>query len=301
MDFSISHFAPRTPLELNKPLIKLIYNPRRELIRSNPDMPNIKVVRKEHVVLEKGEEGVVVSNVLNFKKIIGLVKDFVEIANIQFHDGKFSLTALDSSHISFVDLQLNIDYFLYFKISKPTRVGVNLVRLHRIISGCSKEDTIKMVILPDKLKISIVNHQLIKTYMMNLFNLEDTDLTIPTDIETTKIELSSRNFHQIIDDLYDTGDTTQFQLNSGKLALKTTGEIGELDITLKDDLKIPEEADMKLSFNNKLLREFTKGHNISDSITLEFKDEFPLIMGYTLGEQGYMRYYIAPKIDDFDD
>ena len=88
---------------------------------------------------------------------------------------------------------------------------------------------------------------------------------------------------------------TQHSSNSiGKLALKTTGEVDVLDITLKNDFKIPEDIDMKLSFNNKLLREFTKGHNISDKI--RFKDEFPLIVGYTLGEQGYMRYYIALRL-----
>ena len=68
--------------------------------------------------LEHDEDGFVIKKPITFKRVIGLLKDFIEIANINIQNETLSLTALDSSHVSFVDLKLGPSFFQEFSVIK---------------------------------------------------------------------------------------------------------------------------------------------------------------------------------------
>jgi proliferating cell nuclear antigen len=43
---------------------------------------------------------------------------------------------------------------------------------------------------------------------------------------------------------------------------------------------------------------FTKATGLSSNVTLSLSSEVPLVVEYTIEELGYVRYYLAPKIED---
>ncbi|KAF8469800.1 proliferating cell nuclear antigen [Russula ochroleuca] len=54
---------------------------------------------------------------------------------------------------------------------------------------------------------------------------------------------------------------------------------------------------VSLTFSLKYLVNFSKSASLSDTVQLMLKNEVPLLVSYTFG-QGYIRYYLAPKIGD---
>jgi len=54
---------------------------------------------------------------------------------------------------------------------------------------------------------------------------------------------------------------------------------------------------VNLTFSLKYLVNFSKSASLSDTVQLMLKNDVPLLVSYTFG-QGYIRYYIAPKIGD---
>ncbi|KAI0295607.1 proliferating cell nuclear antigen, N-terminal domain-containing protein [Multifurca ochricompacta] len=54
---------------------------------------------------------------------------------------------------------------------------------------------------------------------------------------------------------------------------------------------------VSLTFSLKYLVNFSKSGSLSDTVQLMLKNDVPLLVSYTFG-QGYIRYYLAPKIGD---
>jgi len=46
---------------------------------------------------------------------------------------------------------------------------------------------------------------------------------------------------------------------------------------------------------------FSKGQSLSKTVTLSICNDVPLVAEYKIGDAGYIRYFLAPKIDDEND
>ena len=58
---------------------------------------------------------------------------------------------------------------------------------------------------------------------------------------------------------------------------------------------------MTLNFALRYLNFFTKATPLSEAVTLSMSKDVPLVVEYKIGEMGYIRYYLAPKIEDEDE
>ncbi len=55
---------------------------------------------------------------------------------------------------------------------------------------------------------------------------------------------------------------------------------------------------VNLSFAIKYLTHFTKATPLSDRVRLSLCNDVPLVVEYTIDDNGYLRFYLAPKVDD---
>lgn len=70
----------------------------------------------------------------------------------------------------------------------------------------------------------------------------------------------------------------------------------------------PEEATIiemnepvSLTFALRYLNSFTKASPLSSSVTLSLSSELPVVVEYKIAEMGYIRFYLAPKIEEDED
>lgn len=67
----------------------------------------------------------------------------------------------------------------------------------------------------------------------------------------------------------------------------------------------PEEATViemnepvSLTFALRYLNSFTKASPLSNTVTISLSSELPVVVEYKIAEMGYVRYYLAPKIEE---
>lgn len=60
----------------------------------------------------------------------------------------------------------------------------------------------------------------------------------------------------------------------------------------------PDETPVKLQFALRYLLQFSKATPLAEYVTLYLATEHPLMVEYTMAGVGFVRYYLAPKIDD---
>lgn len=58
---------------------------------------------------------------------------------------------------------------------------------------------------------------------------------------------------------------------------------------------------MSQSFAMGYLSQFCKATPLASTVTLKLHGESPLVVEYAVGDMGYIRYFLAPKIDEDED
>ena len=55
---------------------------------------------------------------------------------------------------------------------------------------------------------------------------------------------------------------------------------------------------VSLSFVLRYMNSFTKATPLPDRVTISLSSELPVVVEYKVAEMGYIRYYLAPKIEE---
>jgi len=82
-----------------------------------------------------------------------------------------------------------------------------------------------------------------------------------------------------------------------KKAKTSKGKKGDDDDDSAGGVKIEMNQHVSLTFSLKYLANFSKSSSLSSKVRLMMSNEVPLLVSYDFG-QGYIRYYLAPKIGD---
>lgn len=85
------------------------------------------------------------------------------------------------------------------------------------------------------------------------------------------------------------------------------GDLGTGNITRKqheeadkpeDSTLIDMQEPVEMTFALRYLNFFTKATALSGTVSLSMSPEVPLVVEYNVEGLGYVRYYLAPKVDD---
>lgn len=69
-----------------------------------------------------------------------------------------------------------------------------------------------------------------------------------------------------------------------------------------DDATIIEMNEpVSLTFALRYMNSFTKATPLSESVTISLSSELPVVVEYKIADMGYIRFYLAPKIEDDDE
>ncbi|GJV81968.1 proliferating cell nuclear antigen [Tanacetum coccineum] len=58
---------------------------------------------------------------------------------------------------------------------------------------------------------------------------------------------------------------------------------------------------VSLTFALRYMNSFTKASPLSSTITISLSSELPVVVEYKIAEMGYIRFYLAPKIEKEDE
>ena len=87
----------------------------------------------------------------------------------------------------------------------------------------------------------------------------------------------------------------------------TTGDIGSANITCRQNTSAEKAEDqtvieltepVTLTFALRYLNFFTKATPLSESVSLHLAKDVPLMVEYKLTQLGFLRFFLAPKIDE---
>lgn len=247
------------------------------------------------------------------KKILDAMKDLVTEANFVCSEEGISVQAIDMSHVSLVTLLLRKSGFAKFKCERNMTLGINLSTLSKVLKFAANDDqvTIKAAENTDTMTLIFESpkNDRISDWEIKLIDIESDTLGIPAQEYQSVITMPSDKFQKICRDMKDIGDTVVISADKQGVKFSVSGEIGggyilcrqggNVDDAAGDDsVSVQLEEPISLTFALKFLNYFTKATALSSQVILSMAKEVPLVTEYRIEQLGYVRYYLAPKIED---
>ena len=244
-----------------------------------------------------------------FKSIMNYVSSITEHINLRLCKDGIRFMSLDNAHVALVNCFIPLSFFRVFNLNKENEIvlGINLVQLMKILHHINHNDELVVKFKGDSINIIFVNKKYQKYYSLKLILLDTDERVIHALQSPTNISLDSKYFNDIITDFSDIGETISIKIRKENefnefVSFICSGDMTELSMILcNQDIIISNLQDLAIEFNLKNLQIFSKGFNLNKDMTIEIVEQNPIKLSYSLMKDGYIDYYIAPKMEDDDD
>lgn len=256
----------------------------------------------EHAINIKTVQGT------TFKILIEALKEILTDTVLIINSSGMRICTMDSSHIILIHMKLEASKFEHYECNGEQMIGINMLNLNKLIKTINNNDTIAFSMLEsnkNELEIRVENtdKNTLKISKLNLLDLDNTNMELPPATFNSVITLPSSDFQKVCRDIANLSDTVEITNTDDKLILKCKGDFCQHEIIMNDSdsLKIePVEKGViyQGEFDAKCLLQFTKCTNLSNVIELYLKNDYPLIVQYSVGSLGTIKLCLAPQQKD---
>jgi proliferating cell nuclear antigen len=248
------------------------------------------------------------------KKVMEAIKELLNEASFDCSSDGITLQAMDNSHVSLVSLCMEAEGFEQYRCDRNLTMGMNLASLSKVLKCASNSDAITLKAQDDPDTVTFTfesgeHGERVSDYCMKLINLDTEHLGIPETEYSCVVKMPSGEFARICRDLSQFGDSLTISCTKEGIKFSAAGDIGSGNVKLAQTANVDKEAEavtvemqepVTLTFAVKYLIQFTKATPLSEQVQLSLSSDVPLVVEYKIENYGYIRYYLAPKIEDDD-
>jgi proliferating cell nuclear antigen len=233
------------------------------------------------------------------RNLVDAIKDILTEVNIQVDAGGIKIMAMDGTHTILVHMRLFADRFDFFHCSETCYLGVDFVNLNKMVKQIKNDDSLLLFMErsnKSRLGIRIMNgeRQMVTTKYLNLMELDIKPIEISPVTFPAVITMPSVDFQDIVKDLIQLGDKVEIKCAENELSFRLEGgEFGSQE-TICLMPKHQKEI-VQGYFILKPLALFTKCTAMSSDIMIYLKNDYPIIIEYSVAGLGEIKLALAPS------
>ena len=242
-----------------------------------------------------------------FRTLIEALKEILTEANLEFDSTGIKIMAMDETHTVLVHLRLHADRFNEYFCHAKHVLGINMIYFFKLIKTMGNNDSLTLYLPasnPNKLGIKMENSDRATTtnYFLKIFDTNVEEIQIPNLSFTSTIHMPSTDFQKICRDMNGLGDGEKVEITSSgsDLIFKCIGDFAEQETVTSENTSMRVQRTSKTNeivqgiFQLKHLVLFTKCTNLCPAIEIYLKNDYPLIIRYTVANLGEVRLVLAP-------
>jgi len=241
-----------------------------------------------------------------FKILAEALKELLTECCIDFDETGMKIVATDNAKVVLVHLKLEASKFEYFSLKKNLTIGVNMLNLYKLIRTINSNDTLTLFVDNNEINylgIRIENGEknTKTTYKLNLLDLDNQKITIDPAEFNAVITLPSVDLQKICRDMNQIADTIEIKNIGNQLILSCKGDFCSQETVLSDNdngtNRIENKTDEIVQgvFNLKYMVLFTKATNLCATVEMFIKNDYPVVLRYSVASLGSMKLCLAPQ------
>ena len=243
-----------------------------------------------------------------FRVLIEALKDILTDCNFIIDETGIKLIATDSSHNVLIHMKLHSDNFDHYECKSKTIIGVNMTNMFKLIKTMNNSDILTLFLEetnPNTLGIQINNKEKNSqtVYKLNLLDISNENIQIPPPTFETELTFPSSDFQKIIRDMTNIGDLIEIKSVGSELILSCCGDFAtqetclcETNNGLQFSQSAAPETPIQGIFSLKYLLLFTKCTNMCNQIHIYIKNDYPLVITYSVANLGDIKLCLAPNV-----
>jgi proliferating cell nuclear antigen len=244
-----------------------------------------------------------------FRILIEALKEILTDANFEFDATGMKIVAMDSSHTVLVHLRLNSENFETYICNKSKLIlGINLINFYKLMKIMGNNDTLSLKVDEDdmsSLNIIIENSEknTVTRFKLNLMDLHEENIEVPPPSFESVITMPALDFQKICRDMHTLADEIELKSVGEQLIFGCKGQFAEQETSIgssSNGLSFIQNTKDKIVqgvYALKHLVLFSKCSNLCNSVELYLKNDFPLIIKYTVASLGEIKLCLAPKYE----
>jgi proliferating cell nuclear antigen PCNA len=233
------------------------------------------------------------------------LKEVLTDVNIHFDKNGFRIMSIDNKKVAFVHLQLESEKFENYYCPSQFTIGVNMISLHKLLKTISNSDIITLYIEKDdshKLGIRIENtdKKIRSTSKLKLLDLDDDGLTIPPINFDSVFNMPCQDFQKHCRDLYVIDEMVRIYSRGDVFTMYASGDFADQEIEIGEETTESKKKSPSLigKYPLKYFNLFCKSSGLCPSVQIYLKENYPVILIYSVANLGQVSFGLAPKIGE---
>jgi proliferating cell nuclear antigen len=245
-----------------------------------------------------------------FVSLFQVLKNCSSVISITFETDYAHIQGMDKSQICLFDVKINKDWFTNYEVIKVINICFDSTVFYSIIS--TKGDGQDLIITLDDDNTDILHINFLsnetkkgefkKSFKMPLVEYEYEEMNIPSVDYDAEFSLSSKQISEMFSQLSNFGSDIIIKCSEDIVSLSTDGVSGEMIVDIPiDDLScysIVEGEEIKLTYSLVYINKMCITNKLSNDVDFFLGNDMPMKICYNLGDDGYIMFFIAPKIND---
>lgn len=238
-----------------------------------------------------------------FKVLVEAMKDLLTDTPIEFDETGLKIISMDTSHVVLVHLKLDADKFEHYFCKNRIVIGVNMLNLYKLIRSINSNDILTLFVDADDMnhlgiKIENGEKNTKTTYKLNLLDLHNPNIQIePASFESV-ITLPSVDFQKLVRDMKNIARFVEIKNIKSQLMFSCNGDFCSQETIIADaDNGTGGQSNgaeiVQGIFNLEYLVFFTKCTNLCNTVELHLKNDYPLLIKYTVASLGEIKLVLA--------
>lgn len=250
------------------------------------------------------------------KRLISSISAILNNANLRIEDKQIFLSGMDESRIAMASLKAPNSFFQEYEFEPSEEedhvVGVNIEKLKDVLNRASSEDAITLGVddkAGNKLKIKFFRGLPEESQFERVFSIplpEKGEELNPEGLNyTTRVEFAPpENLSAIISDAAVFAEDLRIETHQENKTIRFIAESGigsEYEYTAhldEEEAIISYEIDenSKSIYSLEFLEDFTKVDRVSEIVQLEFSEDNPLRLTYSISGGSTVTFLLAPRV-----
>ncbi len=236
-----------------------------------------------------------------FKDSINLIGELVNEGVFTISKEGLKLIAMDPANVAMIIFQMLPSAFSQFNLQRETKVGLSIDKLKGVLRRVTGSEKLILSVEESQFNLEIIGNYK-RRFTLPLLDIEQGDIRIPNLEFTSKVELKSDALKDGVEDVSIISDSITLIAMQKSFIMKSAAESSEVVIELTPsnsealvNLEVSQES--KSKYSTEYLAKMIKASKIAETLTLNFKKDYPLKLDYVVLDKLKISFILAPRVE----
>lgn len=233
------------------------------------------------------------------KDSILIISELVNEVNLKLYKDRIELVAMDPANVAMVLFKLLSSAFSEYSVVNERTLGINLINFTQILKRVKPTDVLTLELDEGKNKLRITLRGVTtKSFELGLLDIEEREQKVPNLKFNAKVETNTLLFNDAIEDMDIIADSLSFQATNDKFIIQSEGNIssGKVEISTDEETNVVlNGGNVSARYSVEYLKKIIKGSKLSNTVVLEFGQDYPLRTEYKVLDKLSLQFVLAPR------